>query len=165
MSRFKALPPQKVPAEFVYNEDYNISHPLTGLECWGDVKGTTHLLSHAAAVIYLRAGKHIGPHKGVGVRHIGEERGHDVINWRYQTFYDVPRFVSDIIVRGTNIVCEFAAMKGYERLIVLRGPKGGVVLSAWPIGEWEIYYSFVTAYRNRTPNGKAVAVIEGFPIP
>ncbi len=56
-------------------------------------------------------------------------------------------------------------MKGDERLIVLRGRKGCVVLSAWPIGEVEIYYSVVTAYRNRTPNGKAVAVIEGFPIP
>ncbi len=39
------------------------------------------------------------------------------------------------------------------------------MLSAWPIGEGEIYYSVGTAYRNRTPNGKAVAVIEGFPIP
>ncbi len=89
----------------------------------------------------------------------------DFINFCYQTFYDVPRFVSDIIVPGTNIVCEFDAMKGYEGLIVLRGRKGCVVLSAWPIGEGEIYNSGVTAYRNRTPNGKAVAVIEGFPIP
>ncbi len=99
------------------------------------------------------------------MRHIWEERGHDLIKWCYPTFYDVPRFVSDIIVPGTNIVCEFDAMKGYERLIVLRGRKVCVVLSAWPIGEGESDYRVVTAYRNRTPNGKAVAVIEGFPIP
>ncbi len=99
------------------------------------------------------------------MRHIWEERVHDLIKWGYPTFYDVPRFVSDIIVAGTNNVCEFDAMKGYERLIVLRVRKGCVVLAAWPIGEGEIYYSVVTAYRNRTPNGKAVAVIEGFPIP
>ncbi len=39
------------------------------------------------------------------------------------------------------------------------------MLSAWPIGEGESYYSVVTAYRNRPPNGQAVAVIDGVPIP
>ncbi len=165
MSRFKALPPQTVPAEFVYQEDFNIAHPLTGLECWGVVKVTSQLLSQPGGVIYLREGKHIGPHKGIRVRHIWEDRGHDLIKWGYQTFYDVPRFVADIIVPGSNIVCEFDAMKGYERLIVLRGRKGCEVIYAWPIGAGEIYYSVVTSYRNLTPNAKAVAVIEGFPIP
>ncbi len=160
MARFKAVPPQTVPADFVYHEDLNLSHPLTGLESWGVVKVTSQLLAQPGGVIYLRAGKHIGPHKGFGVRHIWEERGHDLIKWGYPTFYDVRRLVSDIIVPGTNIVCEFDAMKGYERLIVLTGRIGGGVLSACPIGEGEIYYSVVTAYRNRTPNGKAVAVIE-----
>lgn len=161
MSRFKALPLQTVPLEFAYHEDFNIAHPLTGLECWGIVKVTSQLLSQPGGEIYLRAGKHIGPHKGFGMRHIWEERGHDLIKWGYPTFYDVPRFVSDIIVHGTNIVCEFNAMKGHDRLIVLRGRKGCAVLSAWPIGDGKVYYSVVTAYRNRTPNGKAVAVIEG----
>ncbi len=62
MSRFKALPPQTVPAEFVYHEVFNIAHPLTGLEFWGVVKVTRQLLSQPGVVIYLRAGKHIGPH-------------------------------------------------------------------------------------------------------
>ncbi len=99
------------------------------------------------------------------MRHIWEETWNYIIIWCYPTFYDVQRFVSDIIVPGNNIVCEFDALKGDARLLVLRGRNGCVVLSAWPIGEGEIYYSVVTAYRNRTPNGKAVAVIEGFPIP
>ncbi len=165
MSRFKALPPQTVPAEFVYHEDFNIGPPLTGLECWGVVKVTSQLLSQPGGVIYVRAGKHIGPHNGFGVRHIWEERGHDLIKWGYPTFYAVPRFVSDIIVPGTNFVCEVDAMKGDERLIVLRGRKGCVVLSAWPIREGEIYYSVVTSYRKRTPNVKEVAVSEAFPSP
>ncbi len=79
MSRFLALPPQTVPAEFVYHEDFNIANPLRVLECWGVVKVTSELMSQPGGVIYLRAGKHIGPHKGFGVRHNWEERGHDLI--------------------------------------------------------------------------------------
>ncbi len=124
MSRYKAIPPQTVPAEFVNHEDINIAQPLTGLECWGVVKVTSQLLSQPGGVIYLRARKHIRPHKGFGLRHIWEERWHDLIKWGYPTFYDVQRFVSEIIVTGTNIVCEFDQMKGYERQIVLRGRKG-----------------------------------------
>ncbi len=106
MSSFKALPPQTVTAEVLNHEDFNIAHPLTGLECWGDVKVTSQLLSQPGGVIYLRAGKHIGHHKGFGVRHIWQELGDDLIKWCYKTLYDVPRFVYDIIVPGNNIVCE-----------------------------------------------------------
>jgi len=165
MSRFKGLPPQPIPSDFDHHEDFNICHPGTGLECWGVVQVTSQLLLQPGGEIFLRAGKHIGPHKGFGIRHIWAERGHDLIKWGYPTFYDVPRFVADIIVDGTNIVCEFDSMKGPERLIVLRGRKGCAVLSAWPLGDDQVYYSVVTAYRNRLPNGKAVAVVAGFPVP
>ncbi len=47
--------------------------------------------------------------------------------------------MSDIIVAGNNIVCEFDALIGYERLIVVMVRKGSVVLYAWPIGEGEMY--------------------------
>jgi hypothetical protein len=95
------------------------------------------------------------------VRHIWRERGHDLIKWGYPTLYDVLRFVADLIVHGANIVCEFDSMNGTECLIVLRGRKGCAVLAPWPLRKDELYYSVVTAYRHRVPNGKAVAVIEG----
>lgn len=161
MSRFKAQPPEPIPSDFNHHEDSNIIHPVTGLECWGNVKVTSQHLQQPGGAIYLRAGKHMGPHKGFGVRHIWKERGHDLIKWGYPSFYDVPRFVADIIVHGTTIVCEFDSMASHERLIVLRGRKGCAVLSAWPLGGGEVYYSVVTAYRNRAPNGKAVALVEG----
>ncbi len=104
MSRFKALPPQTLPAQIVCHEVLNISHPLTWLECWGVVNVKSQLLSQTGGVIYLRAGKHIGPHKGFGVRLIWEERGHDLLKWGYPTFYDVARFGAVSIVTGTNIV-------------------------------------------------------------
>ncbi|MGF6314962.1 hypothetical protein [Pseudomonas frederiksbergensis] len=161
MSRFKAPPPQPIPATFNHHEDQHIVHPVTGLSCWGMVEVTSQQLLQPGGAIYLRAGKHIGPHKGFGVRHIWLERGHDLIKWGYPTFADVPRFVADIIVHDTSIVCEFDSMGGDQRVIVLRGRKGSAVLAPWPDGEGGLYYSVVTAYRNRATNGKAVARVRG----
>lgn len=160
MSRFKAVPPQPIPASFNHHEDFNIIHPVMGGDRWAMVKVTSQLLDQPGGPIFLRAGKHIGPHQGFGVRHIWLERGHDLVKWGYKTFYDVPRFVADIIVHGSTVVCEFDKMKGHDRLIVLRGRKGCAVLAAWSKSDGSMEYSVVTAYRNRTPNGKAVAVIE-----
>ncbi|MCF6762870.1 hypothetical protein [Pseudomonas fragi] len=121
---------------------------------------TSQQFTQSGGAIYLRAGKHIGPHKGFGIRHIWMERGLDLIKWGYPTFEDVPRFVADIIVHGTDVVCEFDKMGDYQRVIVLRGRKGAAVLAPWPKGESGLYYSVVTAYRNRAPNGKAVAKVK-----
>lgn len=139
-------------------------HPQTGLASWGLIEVTSRLLQQPGGEIYLRAGRHIGPHKGFGVRHIWQERGHDLISWGYPTFYDVPRFVADIIVHGASVVCEFDSIAAYQRVVVLRGRKGAAVLAPWPNGEGGLIYSVVTAYRNRTPNGKAVARVNGVDI-
>lgn len=44
MSRFKAVPPQPIPASFNHHEDFNIAHPVMGGECWAMVKVTSQLL-------------------------------------------------------------------------------------------------------------------------
>jgi hypothetical protein len=161
VSRFKTPQPEPVPAEFDHHQDFNICHPITDLESWGLVNVTSQQLQQPGGHIYLRAGKHSGLNSGFGVRHIWMQHGHELIKWGYPTFYDVPRFVSDIIVHGTTLVCEWRAIKGYERLIVLRGRNGCAVLELRSHGADEDYYSVVTAYRNRAPNGKAVGVVEG----
>lgn len=74
-------------------------------------------------------------------------------------------FVSEIIVHGTNIVCEFDSMGGYQRVVVLRGRMGCAVLAPWSNGDDGLFYSVVTAYRNRATNGKAVARVRGLAKP
>ncbi|MBT0719653.1 hypothetical protein HGT71_15525 [Rosenbergiella epipactidis] len=160
MSRFKPVDVPPIPEDFLHHEDMNFPHPVTGEVCWGYVRVTSQHLNQPGGPIYLRAGKHIGPHKGFGIRHIWEQHGADLIRGGYRTFNDVPRFVSDIIVDGANIVCEFNAMKSHDRLIILRGRKGRVILSAWSNGDDEFYYSVVTAFRNGASNGTAVGRVE-----
>lgn len=160
MSRFKPIIVPPIPDDFQHHEDVNLPHPVTGEICWGHVRITSQQLPQPGGPIYLRAGKHTGHHKGFGARHIWEEHGADLIRFGYKTFDDVPRFVADIIVHDANVVCEFNAMKGDDRLIVLRGRKGRVILSAWANEDGDYHYSVVTAFRNGTSNGQAVGKVD-----
>ncbi len=160
MSRFRPSPQATtIPSTFTHHEDHSILHPDSGLVSWGRVVVTSSRLKQDGGEIFLRAGKHKGPHSGFGVRHIWMEHGHELIKWGYTTIDDVPRFVAEIVVHGTNVVCEFNDMRGLHRVIAIRGRKGCAVLSAWE-KSGEIHYSVVTAYRNRTPNGSPVGRIE-----
>ncbi|WP_207771514.1 hypothetical protein [Kushneria phyllosphaerae] len=151
----------EVPDDFVHHHNHQIAHPVTQSRYWGTVVVTSGLLQQPGGPIVLRAGRHFGPHKGFGIRHIWTERGNDLKKWGYDSIYEVPNFVSDIIQHNANIVCEFSSMNGHQRLIVMRGSKGCAVLAGFETAEEDqLLYSVVTAYRNRSPNGKAVAKIE-----
>ncbi|MBA0219811.1 hypothetical protein H0248_21155 [Pectobacterium brasiliense] len=151
----------EIPADYVFHENHNILHPVNNTEHWGEVKITSKQFNQLGGKIFLRAGKHIGPHKGFGVRHIWSERGAKLTQWGFPTIHDVPRFVSEIIVHQAGIVCEFPEMGGYHRVVVLRGRKGCAVLAAFdnPNDGGSLIYSVVTAYRNINPNGTLVAQI------
>lgn len=154
----------EVPATFNHHQNHCIPHPITGHEYWGQVKVTSSHLAQPGGPIILRAGRHIGPHKGFGIRHIWTERGNELQKWGYPSIYEVPNFINEIIQDKTQIVCEFSSMSGYERLIVMKGKKGCVVLEAREEiqkkdEEPQLLYSVVTAYRGRNPNGQSVAVV------
>lgn len=149
-----------IPECFNTHHDFEHEHPNTGNRFWGEVQVTSRLLGQPGGNIVLRSGRHFGPHRGFGIRHIWLERGHDLQKWGYETIYDVPRFVSDIIKHGSNIVCEFNSIGNYQRLIVMKGRNGCAVLeicSRTMNHTNEALYSVVTAYRGRNPQGQSVA--------
>ena len=155
----------EVPAEFNHHHDLFMPHPVTGDQYWGQVKVTSRHLTQPGGPIILRAGRHIGPHKGFGIRHIWTERGRELQKWGYNSIHDVPDFVSKIIQDKAQIVCEFSSMYEYERLIVMRSRNGCVVLEARSEirngdEETQLLYSVVTAYRGRNPNGQSVGIVE-----
>lgn len=155
----------EIPPEFNHHHNHQIPHPITGHEHWGKVKVTSKHLTQPGGPIILRAGKHIGPHKGFGIRHIWAERGQELQTWGYPSIYTVPNFINEIIQDKAKIVCEFNAMRVNERLIVMKGRKGCVVLEAREEipknnEEPELLYSIVTAYRGRNPSGQLVATID-----
>lgn len=147
--------------------DAFILHPVTGHQSFGYVP---EIKSRGIALpeghIYLRAGRHIGPNKGYGVKHIWDEHGHELPRWGCKTVNDVAAYVASIIVHKAPIYCEFHQTKNGYRIAVLRSSKGFVILE--PIlnkhQEFE-FYSVVTAYKitrrgHGTEVGKVICGLE-----
>lgn len=132
-----------------------IAHP-DGLACYGRVpeinsKGDVI----PAGDIFLRAGKHIGPNRGFGVRHIWAEHENELLGLGYNTVDDVARFVRDIIRPGAPIYCEFNHPGGKHRTTVLKSSLGIVILEPREAQDTDDgwIYVVVTAYTKRNPHG------------
>ncbi|MCY1313845.1 hypothetical protein D9M70_644100 [compost metagenome] len=109
--------------------------------------------------IYLRAGKHFGPHRGFGVNHIWAERGHELPRWGCKTIHDLPRYLASIITHNAPIVCEFHQTREGYRLTILKGAKGCVILAPWE-SEGENFYSIVTTYKHHRAHGTEVGRVQ-----
>ncbi len=139
-----------------------IAHP-NGFECYGRIpeiiKGKDQI---PAGDIFLRIGRHSGPNRGFGVRHIWAEHQIELQNKGYNTVDDVSKFIMDIILPGTPIHCEFDNAGGRHRVTVLKTSLGIVVLepkedlsadSGW-------IYSVVTAYTRKNAHGTLVGNVQ-----
>ncbi len=139
-----------------------IAHP-DGFERYGHVP-EIHSRGDCipAGDIFLRAGKHIGPNRGFGVRHIWAEHEKELTRLGYETVDDVARFVRDIIRPGVPIYCEFSHPGGRHRPTVLKSTLGIAVLEQREAPEtasgW--IYVVVTAYTRRTAHGVLIGRIE-----
>lgn len=112
--------------------------------------------------IFLRVGKHIGPNKGFGVRHIWAEHEKELAKMGYNTISDVARYVSDIIRPGASIFCEFNSAAGRHRPTVLKSSLGLVVLEPKdaPDAASGNIYTVVTAYTKRYAHGVLVGNVQ-----
>lgn len=139
-----------------------IIHP-DGLKCYGkipeiDAQGDVI----PAGDIFLRAGRHTGPNRGFGVRHIWAEHERELTRLGYDTVNEVPRFVRDIIRPGTPIYCEFSHPGGKHRPTILKSSLGIVVLEPKEATDnrsgW--IYVVVTAYTSRKAHGVLIGRVE-----
>ena len=139
-----------------------IAHP-GGLVCYGRVpEMNSKSDSIPAGDIFLRAGKHSGPNRGFGVRHIWAEHESELAKLGYGTVDDVARFVSDIIRPGVPIYCEFNHPGGKHRTTVLKSSLGVVILEPKEAPETDSgwIYVVVTAYTRRKAHGVLIGKIQ-----
>lgn len=139
-----------------------IVHP-DGLECYGRVPDINSKGDYIpAGDIYLRVGRHTGPNRGFGVRHIWAEHEQELTKLGYGTVDDVARFVRDIIRPGAPIYCEFNNAGGKHRPTVLKSALGIAVLEPREAPDTDSgwIYVVVTAYTRKTAHGVLVGRIE-----
>jgi hypothetical protein len=144
------------------HKDDLIAHPTTGHQSFGFVPEiTSRGITLPGGHIHLRAGRHIGPNKGYGVKHIWDEHGHELPRWGCKTVDDVAAYVASVIVHKAPIYCEFHQTKNGYRIAVLRSSKGFVILEP-VVDEDHVFefYSVVTAYKiNRRGHGTEVGKV------
>ena len=108
--------------------------------------------------IFLKVGKHFGPNRGFGATHIWAEHSKEMARAGFESFEDVPKYVNQIIRTGSAIHCEFAQLKGYNRLTILRNASGTAILEykgQYPNG----HYSIVTAFSGNKKHGPKVGTV------
>lgn len=110
----------------------------------------------AKGPIQLRIGKHIGPHKGFGIKHIEAEHSKEILELG---FHSVNEFVKAIIVENAKIFCEFSDLRGNHRPIILKSNIGIVILER-KFSASNIIYSVVTAYRRTIVQGTQIGTMK-----
>ena len=117
-------------------------------------KGTTI----PAGEIRLRNGKHFGVNRGFGVEHIWAEHQKEMLNSGFESKEDVPAYVASIVTEGASVYSDFSAMRGAQKLTVVRTKVGMAVLEYRTEGE-DSFYSIVTAYSQKTAHGIQIGTV------
>lgn len=140
----------------------NINHP-DGLHCYGQIPEiSTKRDRIPGGEIFLRTGRHTGPNRGFGVRHIWAEHEKELVSLGYGSVNDVARFIRDIIRPGSPIYCEFNSIIGKHRTTILKSALGLAILEPRedPDSQSGYIYVVVTAFNKRQAHGTMVGKVE-----
>lgn len=140
----------------------NVPHP-DGLDSYGYIPSLNSKgASIPAGRIFLRNGRHTGPNRGFGIRHIWAEHSKELQQSGYQTINDVAKYIRDIIQPGASIYCEFSHPGGRHRPTVLKTALGIVILEPREDSGSDSGYIYVvvTAYKARKAHGVMLGSIK-----
>ena len=105
-----------------------LMHPDTNTVCFGFVpEKKTQKFFIPEGEIRLPVGKHIGPNKGFGAKHIWAEHSKEMNNVGLGCYEDVPEYVASILLEGTPIHFEGGSYRN-TRVMAVRSSRGTCVL-------------------------------------
>jgi hypothetical protein len=109
------------------------------------------------AEVRLFQGKHIGPHRGFGARHIWQEHGEALVRLGVAEEANVAQFVEKIVRAGTPLFYEGASWRT-TRLMAVRTASGQAILEFRAQREGAIW-SVVTAFPGTKTHGTRVGTV------
>lgn len=133
-------------------------HPTNGQHAFGivpDAKWRDVLFP--SGNIYLPRGKHTGPNRGFGARHIWAEHAKEMRAIGLETEDDVPAYVARIVCARTPLYFE-GALWTKTRLMAVRGVSGTAILELIK-GRHETFWSIVTAYSANKKHGSQIGTV------
>jgi hypothetical protein len=135
-----------------------ILNPLTQLEAFGRVpKIKLDKSEFPECDIVLGMGRHYGPNKGFGARHIWAEHQREMAQGGFLQETDVALYVLSIIQPGTPLFYEGASWKN-TRLMAVRSAKGTVILEYRERREGPVW-AVVTAFSGTKTHGTRVGTV------
>ena len=132
----------------ILHKNHLYDHPLGG-KSFGIVPHIPNRL--IGGNIYLKHGKHIGPHKGFGLAHILAEHGKE-----FHNSDDAIRFVAEVLSSRAKIYSE---VDGYRnpKVAVLRASIGVVYIEEIPENSSTfLMYSVITAFVRKSAHGSII---------
>ena len=135
-----------------------ILNPRTGSYSFGTVPGLKLSgVSLPETQIHLPVGRHIGPNKGFGVRHIWAEHQFEMAKVGYLNELDVPLYVLGIIQVGTPLYFEGASWQN-TRLMAVRSARGTAIMEFRDRREGPVW-TIVTAFSGTKTHGTRVGTV------
>jgi hypothetical protein len=107
--------------------------------------------------ISLPQGRHSGPNRGFGARHIWVEHGKELIGAGFESEATVPMYVATIVRAGTSLMFEGASYR-HTRLIAVRDRSGMAILEQKGSGA-DVFWSVVTAFTANKKHGTRVGTV------
>lgn len=135
-----------------------LPHPVNGNLYFGEIDNLPHNgINTVRSYIYLRRGKHTGPNKGFGARHIFAEHHREMAQRGFNSIADVPSYVASILHAGTPLYFEGNGFR-QPRILAVKGGAGTSVLQ-YIEGNGIPIWSVVTAFSAFNRHGQLVGNI------
>jgi hypothetical protein len=137
-------------------------NPITGLICFGYVHyGKSRGEVFLPGEIRLPVGRHFGPHKGFGAKHIWAEHALEMHKSGFGSYDQVPAYVASIVKAGARLHFEGQVTRG-QKLTALRSTEGIAILEFRKATDYG-YWSIVTTYSRRNANGTLIGKVHERP--
>lgn len=133
-------------------------NPISGDAFFGTILELKLAGTHCPeAPIVLPQGRHIGPNRGFGARHIWAEHAREMARLGLTDYGQVPDYVATIIRTGTPLFFEGASFRT-TRLLAVRNTAGTAVLE-WRDQRQAAVWSVVTAFSGNKTHGTRVGAV------
>jgi hypothetical protein len=146
-----------------FHKNTLIANPKTNTYSFGVIPEIKNGKMHfAQGEVFLKYGQHIARNRGFGVAHIWAEHYKELAKLGYNTeniSLNVAHYISDIIVSGIPLFCEFNDIRGNHRIAAIRHHIGVCYVEEKTDNSDNIYYSVVTAFRNAKPRGTRIGSV------
>lgn len=135
-----------------------LMHPVTGLACFGNVPASkTRGFFIEGGEIRLLRGRHTGPNRGFGARHIWAEHVKEMAAVGFNSEEDVPGYVAHIVRHGVPLYYGGESFR-MIRLMAVRAAAGTAILEFREQRETS-FWSVVTAYSANKKHGTLVGSV------